>query len=150
MIAKAPALPEQVSTFRVGRHEFALDILAVQEVLQHQGCTPIPLSPPDVAGLINLRGRIVTTIDLRVRLGIDDQPSASPVNIVVQHQNAGPINLLADAIGDVVSIDASQVQGVPETVDEVTRTYVTSVLKRPQSVVMLLDVSRITSLTDAR
>ncbi len=150
MIAKAPAFPEQVSTFRVGRHEFALDILAVQEVLQHHECTPIPLSPPDVAGLINLRGRIVTTIDLRVRLGIDDQPSASPVNIVVQHQNAGPINLLADAIGDVVSIDASQVQGVPETVDEVTRTYVTSVLKRPQSVVMLLDVSRITSLTDAR
>ena len=75
----------QYCTFFVAGHYFGLDVLKVQEVIRYQAMTRVPLAPPVVRGLINLRGQIVTAIDLRRRLELDERPADQlPVNVVVQ------------------------------------------------------------------
>ena len=90
----------QYCTFYADGHYFGLDVLKVQEVIRYQEMTRVPLAPPVVRGLINLRGQIVTAIDLRRRLELTDRPADQlPVNVVVQTDD-GAVSLLVDEIGD--------------------------------------------------
>src|ERR1700760_3596719 len=95
----------QYATFVVEDLFFGIDVLRVQEVLRYQQMTRIPLAPAVAGGLINLRGQIVTAIDMRCRLGLRPRSSeALPMNIVVRTED-GPVSLLVDEIGDVVEVD---------------------------------------------
>ena len=92
----------QYCTFYLDGHYFGVDVLKVQEVIRYQEMTRVPLAPPVVRGLINLRGQIVTAIDLRRRLDLPDRPADQlPVNVVVQTDD-GAVSLLVDEIGDVL------------------------------------------------
>ncbi len=94
----------QLCTFYLDGHYFGLDVLAVQEIIRGQEMTRVPLAPPVVRGLINLRGQIVTALDLRRRLELSDRPAdQEPVNVVV-HTDDGAVSLLVDEIGDVVEV----------------------------------------------
>src|SRR5438094_9323996 len=94
----------QYCTFYVNGHYFGLDVLKVQEIIRYQEMTRVPLAPPVVRGLINLRGQIVTAIDLRRRLELSERPADQlPMNIVVQTED-GAVSLLVDDIGDVVEV----------------------------------------------
>src|SRR5208282_5950696 len=94
----------QLCTFYLGEQYFGLDVLKVQEIIRYQEMTRVPLAPPVVRGLINLRGQIVTAIDLRRRLEMNDRPKDQlPVNVVV-HTDDGAVSLLVDEIGDVLSV----------------------------------------------
>src|SRR5258707_7171057 len=85
-------------------HYCGLDVLKVQEIIRYQEMTSVPLAPPVVRGLINLRGQIVTAIDLRRRLELRDRPNDElPVNVVVQTDD-GAVSLLVDEIGDVLEV----------------------------------------------
>src|SRR5215831_18399742 len=95
---------QQYCTFYVAGHYFGLDVLKVQEIIRYQEMTRVPLAPPVVRGLINLRGQIVTAIDLRRRLELKERPADQfPVNVVVQTED-GPFSLLVDEIGDVINV----------------------------------------------
>ncbi len=97
----------QYCTFYVDGHYFGLDVLRVQEVIRFQQMTRVPLASPVVRGLINLRGQIVTAIDLRRRLELSDRPADQlPLNVVVQTDD-GAVSLLVDEIGDVLEVPAS-------------------------------------------
>src|SRR5271155_5955089 len=92
----------QYCTFYVDGHYFGLDVLKVQEIIRYQEMTRVPLAPPVVRGLINLRGQIVTALDLRRRLELSDRPPGQfPLNVVVQ-ADAGAGSQLVDDIGAVV------------------------------------------------
>ena len=94
--------PSQLCTFFVGDYHFGVDVLQVQEVLRFHEMTAVPLAPPVVRGLINLRGQIVTALDLRHRLGL--QPAAPHVehaNVIVRTHD-GAVSLLVDEVGDVI------------------------------------------------
>src|SRR5437868_11453098 len=94
----------QYCTFYVDGHYFGLDVLQVQEIIRFQEMTRVPLAPPVVRGLINLRGQIVTAIDLRRRLEMPDRlDDQFPVNVVV-HTDDGAVSLLVDEIGDVLEV----------------------------------------------
>src|ERR1700685_3941223 len=94
----------QYCTFFVDGHYFGLDVLNVQEIIRYQEMTRVPLAPPVVQGLINLRGQIVTAIDLRLRLELKERPPGQlPVNVVVQTED-GAVSLLVDEIGDVLLV----------------------------------------------
>src|SRR3954469_16736206 len=94
----------QYCTFYLGAHSFGLDVLKVQEIIRYQEMTRVPLAPPVVRGLINLRGQIVTAIDLRRRLELHDRPADQfPVNVVV-YTDDGAVSLLVDEIGDVMDV----------------------------------------------
>src|ERR1700746_2142964 len=91
-------------TFILDGLYFGVDVLKVQEIIRYQEMTRVPLAPPVVRGLINLRGQIVTAIDLRRRLELTDRPADQlPINVVV-HTDDGAVSLLVDEIGDVLEV----------------------------------------------
>src|ERR1700758_5620949 len=105
----------QYCTFYVDGLYFGLDVLKVQEIIRYQDMTRVPLAPPVVRGLINLRGQIVTAIDLRRRLELSDRPAGQlPVNVVV-HTDDGAVSLLVDEIGDVLQVSEKAFERPPET-----------------------------------
>jgi purine-binding chemotaxis protein CheW len=131
-----------ICTFRLAGSLFGIEVTQVQEVLREQPMTRVPLAPPEVRGLINLRGQIVTAIDLRDRLGFPpSKPGTSPMNVVVQTEH-GVASLLVDAIGDVIDVTDRELERTPETVPRQLRELVRGVYKMPGELVLLLDPDR--------
>src|SRR5262245_42614993 len=104
--------------------------------------TRVPLAPPVVRGLINLRGQIVTAIDLRRRLELPERPADQlPLNVVVQTDD-GAVSLLVDEIGDVLEVPASLFESPPETVRGTARELIRGVYKVKDRLLMILDPER--------
>lgn len=99
------ASSQQFCTFFLDGHFFGTPVPQVQEVIQHQEMTRVPLAPSVVSGMINLRGQILSAIDLRRRLGLHERPGGElPMNVVVR-TNEGAVSLLVDEIGDVIEVE---------------------------------------------
>ncbi len=104
----------QFCTFMLDGLFFGLEVNKVQEVIRYQEMTPVPLASQMVKGLINLRGQIVTAIDLRRRFGLRERSGEDlPMNVVIRTDD-GPISLLVDEIGDVLEVDAEAFERPPE------------------------------------
>jgi purine-binding chemotaxis protein CheW len=136
----------QYATFFLDGLYFGIEVLSVQEVIRHQEMTPVPLAPPVVRGLINLRGQIVTALDLRTRLGLTPRGSDElPMNVVVRTAD-GAVSLLVDEIDDVVEARSDQYERAPETARSKVDGLVTGVYKLPKHLLLILDVERTVSL----
>ncbi len=134
----------QFCTFYLGDLYFAVGVREVQEVIRYQEMTRVPLAPGVVNGLINLRGQIVTAIDLRRRLGLPDRPAEQlPMNVVVRSDD-GAVSLLVDEIGDVVEVDPETFERAPETLRGVARELIRGVYKRQGELLLALDTDRAT------
>jgi purine-binding chemotaxis protein CheW len=134
-----PAGSRQLCTFFVDGLQFGIDVRRVQEVIRDQPMTPVPLAPPMVQGLINLRGQIVTAIELRHRLGLAPRPTGElPINVVVRHDD-GVVSLLVDEIGDVVEVDENSYEPPPETLSAESKSLITGVYKLEQQLLLLLN-----------
>jgi len=139
----------QLCTFAIGHLLFGVDVLGVQEVIRYQEMTPVPLASEMVRGLINLRGQIVTAIDLRSRLELPNRESTElPMNVVVRTAD-GVVSLLVDEIGDVVEVDERTLERVPETLGGALRDHVRGVYKLDRRLLLLLDAERVAALGDA-
>lgn len=138
----------QLSTFVLDGALFGVDVRRVREVIRHQEMTRVPLAPPTVRGLINLRGQIVTAIDLRRCLEMPPQPDdARPMNVVVQTED-GAVSLLVDEIGDVLDLDADGFTPPPETLHGAARELVTSVYMLRDRLLLELDTDKIVAPID--
>src|SRR5580704_4607440 len=104
---------KQFSTFVVERLLLGVEVEKVQEVIRYHAMTWVPLAPPVVKGLINLRGQIVTAVDLRRRLGLRDRDlGVQPMNVVIRHED-GAVSLLVDEIGDVLEVEDDAFEVAP-------------------------------------
>lgn len=136
----------QYATFSLGGEYLGVDVLKVQEVLRSQAMTPVPKAPGYIAGLINLRGQIVTAVDLRRRLGMPDRgPGAEPMNVIVRTAE-GPMSLLVDDIGDVVEVPIHSLEPTPDTLASMAAPYLSGIHKLPGSLLAVLDVTRLITL----
>jgi purine-binding chemotaxis protein CheW len=136
------AQPRQFCTFFLDRLYFGLDVLKVQEVIRWQEMTRVPLAPRQVSGLINIRGQIVTAIDLRRRLELNDRPAdRPPINVVVRSEE-GAMSLLVDEIGDVVEVEEDAFESPPDTLQGPARELIRCVYKLPDTLLLILDVER--------
>ncbi len=146
----APAFPQkgvsvQYATFFVNGLYFGVEVLTVQEVIRYQQMTRVPLAPPVISGLINLRGQIVTAIDVRTRLGMEPRPTHQlPMNVVVRTDD-GATSLLVDEIGDVVEVQSSQFEATPDTVRGAVRNLVDGIYKLDQRLLLVLNVAQTVS-----
>jgi purine-binding chemotaxis protein CheW len=132
----------QYCTFRLGDLHFGVPVLRVQEVLRYQEMTHVPLAPAMVRGLINLRGQIVTAIDLRSRLAMPAlDADRLPMNVVVRSEE-GAVSLLVDAIGDVVEVEDSAFEPPPQNLAGVTREVTSGVYKLEHQLLLILDLDR--------
>jgi len=110
--------------------------------------TRVPLAPGVVSGLINLRGQIVTAIDLRLRLELEARPAnLRPMNVVVRSDD-GAISLLVDEIGDVVEVEEDSFEPPPETLRGTIRTMITGVHKLNDRLLLVLDTDKACLMTD--
>lgn len=140
---------QQFCTFYVNDLYFGVDVLQVQEVIRSLQVTRVPLAPPAVNGLINLRGQIVTAIDLRTRLSLAPRPEGvEPMNVVVRSDD-GAISLLVDEIGDVIEASDESYEPTPETLPPSAKILINGVYKLPNRLLLVLDTARATALEPA-
>ncbi len=133
----------QYATFYLDKEYLGVDVLRVQEVLRSQAMTSVPRAPHYIAGLINLRGQIVTAVDLRPRLGMPDRnPENEPMNVIVT-TSEGPVSLLVDEIGDVLEVYSNSLESPPDTLQGPVLNYVQGIHKLPNRLLAVLDVDRL-------
>lgn len=137
---------EQFCTFTLGNMLFGVEVLCVQEVLLKQEMTRMPLANPVVSGLINLRGQIVTALDLRRRLEFEPlEEGKDPMNVVIRSGDTA-FSLLVDEIGDVVDVDPDLFEAPPETLTGVARELILGAYKLEGRLLLVLDTERAVTL----
>ena len=139
----------QYSTFFLEGFLFGVEVKQVQEVLRFQEMTRVPLAPPVVRGLINLRGEIVTALDLRRRLALADRPEGElPMNVVLRTED-GAVSLLVDEIGDILEVVEDDFEPPPETLTGPVRALVRGACKLDDQLLIILDADKVVNLDAA-
>ncbi|QDG51314.1 purine-binding chemotaxis protein CheW [Persicimonas caeni] len=137
----------QLCTFYLGRLFMGVEVTKVLEVIRSTELTPVPLAPDCVSGLINLRGQIVSALDLRRRLSLPDaKEGTDPVNIVL-HREEGPVSMLVDDIGDVITLDDSRFESTPQTVLGNVRDVLEGVYKTDTELLLVIDPDRVVDVS---
>jgi purine-binding chemotaxis protein CheW len=135
----------QFCTFYVNQQYYGIDVLHVQEIVRSQPLTRVPLASPMVRGLMNLRGQIVTAIDMRRRLALPERDEErEPINVVLQTGD-GAVALLVDEIGDVLEVDEQQFEHPPETLRGPSRDLIQGAYKLPGELLVILDPQQVVS-----
>ena len=133
----------QFCTFFLNKHCFGVPVEQVQEVLRCHAMTSVPLAPREVCGLINLRGQIVTVIDLRTRLKLPDRkPLSGGTNVIVRTGDE-VVSLLVDEMGSVQDVEESQFELPPDTLRSVSREFITGTYKLRERLLLVLDVAKV-------
>jgi len=134
--------PHQFCTFYLNKLFFGVELQKVQEVMRYLELTAIPLAPDVVSGLMNLRGQIVTAVDLRRRLELPNRPDGMlPMNVVIRSAD-GAVSLLVDEIGDVVEVDDDSFERPPETLQGKVREVILGVHKLENTLLHVLDTDK--------
>jgi len=135
-------------TFTIRGQLFGIPILLVRDILQLENIAKIPLAPPRIKGSVNIRGRIVTVVSVRVCLGLEerdegaDEDSIANMGVTIE-QNGNLYTLLVDSIGDVVSPSPNSYEGTPGTLDPIWRAFALGVYRLDGRLMVALDVDRI-------
>ena len=125
---------------------FGIPVLQVQDVLAAVKVAHVPLAPPEVEGALNLRGRIVTAINVRKRLGLDVyEGKVGPVSIVVEY-NAELYSLVVDRVGDVCSIHIGDIENTPSTLDSLWRDIAKGIYRMNDRLMVMVDVSKLLNI----
>ncbi len=139
---------EDFVTFTVDGQLFGIPILKVQDILNLEEIASIPLAPPKVKGAINLRGRIVTVVSVRVCLGIGERDEGADGDDVTDmgvtiEQDGDLYALLVDSIGDIISVSSECYEGTPGTLDPLWREFTLGVYLLDERLMVVLDVERL-------
>ncbi|EMB15167.1 chemotaxis protein CheW [Rhodopirellula europaea] len=133
----------QFCTFFLDDHFFGVNAHQVQEVIRYQEMTQVPLTPASVAGLINLRGQIVTALDMRARLGYSNRTEEKlPMNVVIRSDD-GAVSLLVDRIGDVIDVNTEDYESLPDTLQGPARDYVEGAYKLDNQLLLVLNTTEV-------
>ena len=141
--------PSQFCTFYLDKLLFGVELKGVQEVIRSLEMTTVPLAPKVVSGLINLRGQIVTAVNLRQRLELPPTPSETPAMNVVVRSIDGAVSLQVDEIGDVVEVEESTFEPPPETLRTSVRTLILGIHKLNGRLLHVLDIEKACRIVDA-
>jgi purine-binding chemotaxis protein CheW len=137
---------KQFATFHLDRLLFGVEVGKVQEVIRYQEMTRVPLASSVVAGLINLRGQIVTALDLRKRLELAERTSDRlPMNVVVRNGEEA-VSLLVDEIGDVLEVEDEAFETPPETLKGNARDLIRGAYKLKERLLLVLDTEKAVNL----
>lgn len=138
----APETQDYVTMFIDGQM-FGIAVLTVQDVLGPQKITRIPLAPREVAGSLNLRGRIVTAIDVRLRLGLKRADDENKGMSVVVEQGGELYSLMVDQVGEVLSLPIAKFERNPPTLDPMWREFSAGIYRLDDKLLVVLDVAKL-------
>jgi len=141
--AHGVSVQEEFVTIRLGEQLFGISVLAVQDVMRRQTIAPVPLAPPVIAGSLNVRGRIVTALDMRTLMGLGAYPQPEKVmKVVVEYQHE-LYALIVDAVGDVMSLPMKDFEKVPANLDDAWRALAAGVFQLENELLIILEVGHI-------
>lgn len=136
-------------TFQLGEEIYGLDILKVKEIIGIMDITPVPQSPSYVKGVLNLRGKIIPVVDLRLKFGFEEREyTERTCIIVVELENADGkmlVGIIVDAVSEVTNISEADVEPTPEFGSSFSTDYIRGMAKIKGKVVILLDISLVLS-----
>ncbi len=133
----------QVVRFLIGRESFGIDIGHVQEIVVVPEITKVPDTPDFIEGIINLRGKIVSVIDLRKRLRVNGIQNDKKNRILVSEVNGRTVGLIVDEVSEVLRLNPDNIEPPPEIVNSVGAGYITSVGKLEDKIILLLDLGKV-------
>ena len=139
----AAALTTEYVTVTIGDHLFGLPIFRVQDVFVPDRLTRVPLAPPEVAGILNLRGRVVTAIDMRSRLDFGEREPGTPVMAIGIELKGESYGLLVDAVGEVMQLHNSACEAKPANLDPRLSRVAAGIYRLEGQLMVVLDVDRV-------
>jgi purine-binding chemotaxis protein CheW len=143
------ASSRRYATFYLNSIFFGIQVEKVQEFLEYVEITPVPLSLPVLPGIINLRGQILTTIDLKARMNLEAGEFGGTPMMMVIRTSEGPMNLLVDKIGGVVDVDPELLEKPTETLKAGVRAVTSHVCKLEKQLLLVLDTEKIIQIAVA-
>lgn len=145
----AAAQPIQLISVEVLGQSWGIPIGAVREVLSAQSITPVPLAPPAVVGVLNLRGRVVTLVDLRIPFGLEPtQDPAKAMQVVIEHEGE-LYSLIIDDVGESLNLLAGDLEAPPKTMDSRWRGLTQSIVKTDGNLLLVLSLDRLVQAVSA-
>ena len=151
--AEMPAHQEEQSvhhmyvTMRIDQQLFGISVRHVRDVLRSQKITPIPLAPPEVAGSLNLRGRIVTVFDVRkrLRLPLSAGPFEKCMFVVVEYKGE-LFSLIVDSVGEVLTASANKIEKTPANISGSWKEVASGIYKMPDELLVIIDIETLLTL----
>ena len=138
----------EVLVFVLGKEEYGVDILKVQEIRGYEKVTPIPAAPAYLKGVVNLRGIIVPVIDLRIKFGLADPKYDSFTVVIILRLATRVIGMVVDGVSDVVALAPSEVKPAPQLGSLVDSSFLAGLATQGDRMVLLLDIERFLSSAD--
>jgi purine-binding chemotaxis protein CheW len=139
-------------TFHLGKEEFGIQVLKVREIMGVQDITRVPHTPPHIKGVINLRGKVIPVIDLRVKFGMPEIEYTQRTCIIVVQVRMGCDNvqmgIVVDGVSEVANLTAAEIEDTPEFGKDVASPYLLGMAKTKNGVKILLDIDEALTATD--
>lgn len=133
--------------FSLGREDYAIPLLMVREVISVPDTTPIPKSPSHFLGIMNLRGQVISVVDLRKKLKVDAKQDKEEAVIIVDIGGMN-IGVVVDSINKVLAFSSDEVSEMPEVENQVNTHFIFGVYKKENSLTVLLDIAKVLDLKD--
>lgn len=141
-------------TFQLGNEEFGIRVLKVREIMGLQEITAVPQTPGHVKGVINLRGKVIPVIDLRLKFGLQNAEYGQRTCIIVAQVQgeSGPIlmGVVVDGVSEVLNLTGAEIEDTPDFGEDMTGKYLLGMAKVKGKVKILLDIDRVLSSQDLR
>jgi purine-binding chemotaxis protein CheW len=135
--------------FGLGQEDFGIPLLTVKEVLAIPDITPVPQTPPYFLGIINLRGSVISIMDLRVKFGIKSVATEETTVIILDFGDY-QLGVVVDRVDSVVSLIASQISNKPHIESSKSTDYISGVYRQDQKLVLILDIAKALSVEDKK
>jgi purine-binding chemotaxis protein CheW len=139
----------QLVSFVLGNEEFGVDIICVQEINRMLQITKVPNSPDYVEGVVNLRGRVIPVLDLRLKLGMQKKEHDNNTRIIVVEVNNKTVGFIVDGVKEVLRVPVSITEAPPEIVTGINSEYIKSVGKLEDRLLILIDLEKILLINEA-
>ncbi|MDD4974847.1 MAG: chemotaxis protein CheW [Bacteriovorax sp.] len=133
--------------FSLGKEDYAIPLLMVREVISVPDTTPIPKSPPHFLGIMNLRGQVISVVDLRKKLKVEAKQDKEEAVIIVDIGGMN-IGVVVDSINKVLAFSSDEVSEMPEVENQVNTNYIFGVYRKENSLTVLLDIAKVLDLKD--
>jgi purine-binding chemotaxis protein CheW len=141
-------------SFCLGKEEFGLEILTVREIIGITDITPLPQAPKYVKGVINLRGKIISVVELRTKFGMDSVPYTEETCVIVVEvagtggSDSFQMGIIVDSVREVVNIDQNSIEPPPTFGTEISLDYILGMGKLKERVIILLNVAKVLSASE--
>ena len=152
---KAPSTEQRAGkylAFRLGKEDFAIQVLKVREIVGIQDITSVPQMPSYVKGVINLRGKVIPVVDLRLKFGLPEREYTQRTCIIVVQVHSGGVaiqsGVIVDEVSEVLNLATAEIEDTPDFGEDVSTPYLLGMAKAKDSVKMLLDIDQVLSNSD--